>query len=454
MTQELKTLNHYPEFQTDAQINQVIHYVNTGIFPPGLTQRQQNRYAQKFNLFVVQFGLLRYRPNANINLVVCLNANKQVVMQNIFNNIRRGLGQGLASFYHQVCETHLNIKKSDTDEFLRRQGDYQLTRTPRRPRINKPIQADVPNQRWAADLVDVSTYSSPQNNNYHWIMVCVDYFSGKIFARGMTNKRGATMRTTFEAIMNANNTVPHIIQGDGEFSQGEFRASCVANGIRMIKTNPYSPTSNGKIERANREIRKLIRAGFVRNNNFRWSQHLADYVANINSQRRARSKQSPNDLWTQGYNPLPAGHVPAIGPLNDDSTLQERQDFQNEYLDRRTARMLQTGAVARRFHLNDLVRIRLENVSNRMRERTKSHMSINLNAVRYSPEIYSVTNIRTFHGPRPPEYYLRDAGLNLVMSGVTPKVFYGSDLLFVPPGSVNVSMNPATVDRANHLNRL
>ena len=453
MTQELKRLNHYPEFQTDPQINQVIHYINTGVFPPGLNQRQQNRYAQKFNGFVVQFGQLRYRPNPNINLTVCLNANKQVVMQNIFNNIRRGLGQGLASFYHQVCDSYLNIKKSDTDDFLRRQGDYQVTRIPRRPRVNKPIQAQVPNERWASDLIDVSTYSSPHNNNYNWIMVVVDYFSGKIFARGMRNKRGATMRTTFEAIMNANHTVPHEIQGDGEFSQGGFRDACDGNGIRVIKTNPYSPTSNGLIERKNKEIRKLIRAGFVRNNNFRWSQYLADYVTNINSQRGARSKQSPEDLWTPGYNPLPAGHVPAPS-LDDNSTQQERQDFHNAYLDERTARMLQTGAVARRFHVNDTVRIRLENVSNRMRERTKKQMSINLNAVRFSPEIYYVNNVRTFHGPRPPEYYLRDAGHNVIMAGVTAKVFYGSDLLFVPPGSVNVSMNPATVARANHLNRL
>ena len=45
MTQELKTLNHIPEFATDAGINQIIHYLNTANFPAGLNQRQQNRYA-------------------------------------------------------------------------------------------------------------------------------------------------------------------------------------------------------------------------------------------------------------------------------------------------------------------------------------------------------------------------------------------------------------------------
>jgi len=303
-------------------------------------------------------------------------------------------------------------------------------------------------------MVDVNQYYAANNNHCRWILVCVDYFSGKVFARGMRNKTGATMRTNFEAIMTANHTVPHIVQGDGEFSQGEFLASCIAHDITMIPTNPYSPTSNGMVERANREVRKLIRAGFVRNNNFRWSQYLAQYIANINSQRKARTKQCPNDLWTQGYHPLPPGHVPVNGPLNDDNTLQEKQDIHNEYLDERTNRLLQTGAVAREFQVNDNVRIRLENVSNKMRERTKSKMSLNLNAIHFTPEVYTVYRVRDFEGPRPPEYYIRDAGNNIVRSGVVPKVFYGSDLLFVPPGSVAVSINPATVDRAQQINRL
>ena len=92
-------------------------------------------------------------------------------------------------------------------------------------------------------------------------------FFKQIFARSMTNKRGGTIRTTFENIMNANKTVPHIIQGDGEFQEGVFRNSFIANNIRLIMS-PYTPTSNGKVERANREVRKVIRAGFVRNNNF------------------------------------------------------------------------------------------------------------------------------------------------------------------------------------------
>ena len=451
MTQKLKSLNHIPEFATDAGIAGVINYINTGNFPPALNNRQQQRYTQKFNGFVVTHGVLRYNPNPTINLAVCLNANKQVVIQNIYNNISRGLGQGLASFYHQVCSTHLNISKKETDEFLRKQGDYLITRIPRQPRVNKPIEASVPNERWAIDLIDMNAF---QNGHNKWIMVIIDYFSNKIFARSMTNKRGATLRTTFETIMNVNNTIPHIIQGDGEFSQGAFRQSCITNNITLIKTSPHTPTSNGKIERANREVRKIIRAGFVRNNNFVWSPHLASYIANINSQRNARSKQVPNSLWVQGYTPLPAGHVRANGPLNDNLNQQQRQDIQHAYILDRTQRLLQTGNVARQFIVGDLVRIKLSIVSNPMRERVKKQISVNLTSVHYTPEVYTVTRVRNFTGLRPPEYYLMDALGNQLMSGATPKVFFGSDLLFVPPLAVNVSLNPATTAHANQMNRL
>ena len=90
-----------------------------------------------------------------------------------------------------------------------------------------------------------------------------------------------------------------------------------------------------------------------------------------------------------------------------------------------------------------------------MRARTKSGISKNLNVVHFSPEVFTITNVRNFAPqPRPNEYYLMDAGGNVLQSGVVPKVYYGSDLLFVPVGSVNVSINPRTVAQANHLNRL
>ncbi len=39
-TNELKKLNHYPEFRTDAGIDKVINFLNTGVLLPGMNARQ------------------------------------------------------------------------------------------------------------------------------------------------------------------------------------------------------------------------------------------------------------------------------------------------------------------------------------------------------------------------------------------------------------------------------
>ena len=76
----LHTLNHYPEFQSNAGINGIIAYVNSLPLAPGArvfpahinTNAQRARYHQKFgNNFVVVGAIqLFYRPSPRINLEV------------------------------------------------------------------------------------------------------------------------------------------------------------------------------------------------------------------------------------------------------------------------------------------------------------------------------------------------------------------------------------------------
>ena len=66
-------------------------------------------------------------------------------------------------------------------------------------------------------------------------------------------------------------------------------------------TTPYNPTYNGLVERMNRELRKKIRAGFIKDDNLEWSKYLNDYCDNINSQRSSTTGYTPNQLWTPKY---------------------------------------------------------------------------------------------------------------------------------------------------------
>jgi len=304
---------------------------------------------------------LHYNPNANIDLEVVRPNQRQQKIQAIYNDIRRGLGLGLGAFYQQIAMSYLNIPKDITDDFLRSQGDYVVARVPRKL-VNKPIITKVPNERWGVDLIDMTAYPPVGNANRRYIFTAVDYFSGKVWARGITNRENNNARPTLsnainDICVNEAETFPNTIQADGEFAVGAFRDWCNQQNINLIKTTSYTPTSNGKIERMNREVRKKIKAGFIRNNNFLWFANLQAYIQNINSQQGSRNSQTPNQLWTQDYNPHPPNHeLPDEQQLNDNMDIQERQDYQERHIDNRARQIVSMGRAVPVFQNGNLVR--------------------------------------------------------------------------------------------------
>jgi hypothetical protein len=156
MARDLKRINAYPEFRTAAGIDGVRAAVVAGIPPLG-SPIQQARFAAKFlnpswivtNVPAAPAGhganRLRYRPAAGIDLLVVYPNEKQASMALVYNDIRRGLGIGLNAYYQQVAMSYLNIKKSETDEFLKNQGDYQIDKIPQR-KVISPIVAKSPNE--------------------------------------------------------------------------------------------------------------------------------------------------------------------------------------------------------------------------------------------------------------------------------------------------------------------
>lgn len=43
------------------------------------------------------------------------------------------------------------------------------------------------------------------------------------------------------------------------------------------------------IERENLEVRRRIRAGIIKYNNYNWVEHLSDYIENINNQSNKKN---------------------------------------------------------------------------------------------------------------------------------------------------------------------
>jgi hypothetical protein len=98
-------------------------------------------------------------------LTVIIDPNeREEVLKKLFDDERTGVGAGIKQFYHTVCSKYLNIKRKDVADFLKRQKVYQMSRNTHH-KINKPILATAPNERWSIDLVSMERYAK-QNQNF------------------------------------------------------------------------------------------------------------------------------------------------------------------------------------------------------------------------------------------------------------------------------------------------
>ena len=277
----------------------------------------------------------------------------------------------------------------------------------------------------------MTAYPPVRNANRRYIFTAVDYFSGKVFARGISNRENNNIHPNLsnainDICVNEAHTFPHIIQAGGEFAVGAFRDWCNQHHIILIKTTSYTPNSNGKIERMNREVRKKIKAGMIRNNNFIWFANLQAYIQNINIQQSSRNSLTPNQLWTQGYNPHAPNHeLPEQQQLNDNMDIQERQDYQEAYINNRARHNVSLGRPEPVFQNGDLVRVKVLFGSNRMRQARESHIGWNKIAVHYTPQVFQV--VQEFHHPanfvRRDECILANLDGVVLMSGGAPRRF-------------------------------
>jgi hypothetical protein len=123
---------------------------------------------------------LYYRPQTNedgdyrINLEVVKPNERKSKIKEIYNDITKGLSKGLNAFYSAISKQYLGIYRKETSEFLKNQGDYQITR-PIRKVINKPILSKIPNERWGIDEIKLVKYKD-DNSQFQFILNLVEKY--------------------------------------------------------------------------------------------------------------------------------------------------------------------------------------------------------------------------------------------------------------------------------------
>ena len=387
---KLRALNSIPEFKTREGIDEVKSIFINQEFPDDYSNKEIHKFTNKFRDFDVDNNQLIYKP---AKLRVVYPDEREGAMKKVFEDKKRGLGLGLNAFYHQVCMSYLNIQKKHTDAFLENQGEYRVQKIQKK-RINAPVKATAPNRRWGVDLIDMNAYPLPQNDQHNWIMTVVDFFSGYVFVRPMTNKEAPTIRDWLDHICqtDARNTYPKAIHADGEFQKAKVLKDWYDyHGIKLIKSTSYTPTSNGKVERMNRQIRKKIKAGFIRHNNLVWKKYLQEYAKNINNQQQARTKRTAKQLWRPGH-PSAGTVQDPIPPISDKMTEKELFDYQVSVL-RKEYEQYSTGRELIQFQKGEKVRLSLLRLQTELRKMRKSGMSWGKVAMHWTPHVYEVNKV-------------------------------------------------------------
>ena len=352
-------------------LEEVREFKTTGKIPDYI--KGKARYRKKWQPFYIADNHLIYRPK---ELKVIIDPDeKQQIMKQVFDNDRTGVGSGVVQFYHNICLKYLNIQRKDVADFLIRQKTYQISRNTRH-KINKPILAFAPNERWAIDLVDMNRYID-KNKGYRYILTCIDYFSRYTWAVPIKKKESGDVAQAMATICNKAGVYPNIIQKDngGEF-QGATNTFMEGHNIRWINTLSYSPQSNGLIENFNSQLRKMLRELMIRHNNLVWYNQLDLCCSIKNRQRNSTTKKRPIDVWK-----------------NTPYTRAER--FNNREVAMNTSEKARKDVLkntTKEFQLGDYVRVKLSQLYSQIRKMVKDGDKKYI-VVKYSPEIYVIDNI-------------------------------------------------------------
>jgi len=521
---QIKKLNAYPEWNSPITYEQVLHYIQSineeeeePQYPPNLTSQQKTRYRQKFSQDFIVEPLhsqltIFYQPhiqgqeNQRIKIPVARPNQHQEILEQIYNDDKLGLGTGLDQFYYQVCSQYIGIKRIEARAFLRKQGNYQITR-PIHKVINQPILSKTPNEIWGMDItymnyLQVKTKKNEQGvrepreinprtfgvmnvenkltenlNQFNddgtkgYILTIVDFFSKYVWARALRRMTAEYVLQAFESVCNETNTYPHILITDNgkEFTNQNMKQYCKDHQIQQRVATSYKPTTNGLAERMNREIKKKIKAGFVRNNNLEWVSHLQTYCDNINNQRQSTTGYKPIELWKPLYQPVNRTRLPDpdLKPNDFSNDKELRQRIESRITNK--AKAILATQKAHQYQVGDYVRVKLIAIDSKYRKRNKDgKWEKKKTAIHYSPRLYRISKVLRKTEAQGQKYYLdllegenpednnewRPVGKSMTSRNgreyFKPYSFYSSDLWYVPVN--NVSPTVQTKTRADIIN--
>lgn len=206
---------------------------------------------------------------------------------------------GRDRLYGHISSKYLNISRRDVASHLANDPVHQQHRPLKKKTTVRPIIVKNKGVVAQIDLVDMSNYAG-HNNQVKFLLTYVDAFSKWCAVRALSNKTQAKVVEALQDILHNDLKLynhPTLIQADNgkEFSN-LMKQMLDKEGIKLIHSAPYTPQTNGGIERFNRTIKSAIFEYMTRANTKKYIDVLPAFVDNYNSTKHSTTNHSPNDL--------------------------------------------------------------------------------------------------------------------------------------------------------------
>lgn len=277
----LQARRYLPDFTRKG-----IDYLRTGTVPR--TETNPVRFRKRWDQYRLQDNKLFYH-------------NREVITTDKINDTLKEeykiAGEiGRDRFYAYLKSKYLGISILQVASFLKHSETHQLHTRPHKEAIIRPIVVSGPRKLWQMDLVDFTSYRSPQNQNTNYLLSVIDVFSKFAYVIPLPNKTAATLAEKLREIFAIEK--PSSLQSDNgtEFKNDDMTRLATEFHIKQIFSRPYTPQSQGCVERFNGTIKRMIFGYMTQHATRVYVPHLQDIVKVYNETQHSATKKAPYKL--------------------------------------------------------------------------------------------------------------------------------------------------------------
>lgn len=243
-------------------------------------------------------------------------------------------------------KTYAGLSEKQISNELHKSVEYQCV-NPKftNRRLNKNVTASKVGEKWQIDLMQMKNDQIKNEGvTYCYILSVIDVFSRFVILRPLQCKSSLAVSSEMKKIF-AEHGKPNIIQCDqgGEF-KGKVQKLFETQNIKMVRSRPYHPQSQGKVERSHRMVRNKISYMKRTKRGFNWARDLYKVQSAVNeTPKEVLGYSTPLDVYTS---------------RRDEKLLQRLKEASEKVYRRRQRRELKKGSGVSVYSIGEDVFIR------------------------------------------------------------------------------------------------